>query len=209
MSKRTLLWLLPALLYSAFTLWYTNLEGPLTSEEIDAFVARMEANNSDPESIEMIKAFAEGDTGRQFLMLNAIDLNENPGPVEGATAGEDGAALMGRYMEFMFPALLARGCHPTFMGNAVFGAIDVVGIEGAQHWDQGALFRYRSRRDMIEIVTNPAFAGRHHFKTAALTKTIAYPIEPMLYLSDPRLLLALLLLAMCGLLDALLFRRRA
>ena len=87
------------------------------------------------------------------------------------------------------------------MGSAVYPAMDVVGIEGAETWDQAALFRYRSRRDLLEIVTNPAFSGEHHFKTAALDKTIAYPIETQLYLSDPRLLLGLILLALTALVD--------
>ena len=79
--------------------------------------------------------------------------------------------------------------------------MDLVGIEGAESWDQGALFRYRSRRSFMEIVTNPVFKGQHHFKTAALDKTIAYPIETSLYLGDPRLLLGLILLALTALID--------
>ena len=44
--------------------------------------------------------------------------------------------------------------------------------------------------------------------TVALEKTIAYPIETTLYLSDPRLLLALVLLAITSLLDAFWLARR-
>jgi len=36
----------------------------------------------------------------------------------------------------------------------------------------GALFRYRSRRTFLEIVTIPETLGRHVFKAAALDKTI-------------------------------------
>jgi hypothetical protein len=105
-------------------------------------------------------------------------------------------------MEHMIPALLARASHPVVMGSVVYPSMDIVGIEGAEHWDQGALFRYRSRRSFMEIVTNPTFAGKHHFKTAALDKTIAYPIEISLYPGDPRLLLGLLLLAITALIDS-------
>ena len=59
-------------------------------------------------------------------------------------------------------------------------------------WYTGALVRYRSRRDLLEIVTDPEFRGRHHFKVAALDKTIAYPIETPFYPGDPRLLLGLI-----------------
>ena len=55
----------------------------------------------------------------------------------------------------------------------------------------------------MEIITHPDMVGRHEFKIAALDKTIAYPIEMQLYLSDPRLLLALILLIVTLLLDKL------
>jgi hypothetical protein len=69
--------------------------------------------------------------------------------------------------------------------------------------------RYRSRRTMMEISTDPAFAGRHDFKLAALDKTIAFPVSPLLNPGDARLLLALaLLVAVLGA-DLALFRRSA
>ena len=155
-----------------------------------------------------MKAFAKQDTGRQFLMVNNIDMNENPPDVEGAEPGESAADLMGRYMAHMIPALLARACHPILIGSAVYSSMDLVGIKGAENWDQAALFRYKSRRAFLEIVTNPAFNGKHQFKTAALEKTIAFPIETSLYLSDPRLLLALVLLALTALIENIVMSKR-
>ncbi|MEP5765095.1 MAG: hypothetical protein ABJ308_10890 [Halieaceae bacterium] len=203
MSTRTKLWLVPALLYAVFFYWYTDFGGPLNDTEVDQFVATMKTNGSDTAVIAFIEEFARQDSGRQFLMVNNIDMNENPPDVEGAEPGESASDLMGRYMEHMFPALLARASHPILMGPAVYPSMDLVGIEGAENWDQAALFRYRSRRAFLEIVTNPAFSGKHHFKTAALDKTIAYPIETDLYLGDPRLLLGLILLAVTALIDNL------
>lgn len=203
MSTRLKIWLFPALLYAIFLLWYTDLKGPLSSAEVDAFIATMTSNGSNPEVIAFIEKFAREDSGRQFLMVNNIDYNENPADTPGAEPGESAEQLMARYMEHMIPALLMRACHPVLMGSAVYPSVDLVGIEGAEIWDAGALFRYRSRRDFLEIVTNPAFKGKHHFKTAALDKTIAYPIEPDLYLGDPRLLLGLILLALTALVDLL------
>ena len=209
MSTRTKLWLVPALLYAAFFYWYTDFGGPLSDSEADHFVATMKTNGSDPEVIAFIEKFARQDSGRQFLMVNNIDMNENPPEVEGAEPGESASDLMARYMEHMIPALLSRACHPVLMGSAVYPAMDLVGIAGAENWDQAALFRYRSRRAFLEIVTNPAFKGKHHFKTAALDKTIAYPIETDLYLGDPRLLLGLILLAATALIDSLRMSKKA
>ncbi|GAB5453542.1 MAG: hypothetical protein Hals2KO_38700 [Halioglobus sp.] len=208
MSKRAILWLVPALLYAAFFSWYTDFDGPLSEDEVDAYLFTMVRNGAQPEMLALVERFARQDSGRQFLMVNNIDLNETPPSVTGAEPGESASELMGRYMQHMLPALLAHASHPVLMGVAVYPAMDLVGIEGAEEWDQGALVRYRSRRTFLEIVTNPVFQGKHHFKTAALQKTIAYPIETRLYLSDLRLLLALVLLAFTALADALLLSRR-
>ena len=208
MSMRLKIWLVPALLYVLFFAWYTDFGGPLSDDEVDHYVAAMENNGRPAELVAFMKAFAKQDTGRQFLMVNNIDMNENPPNVEGAEPGDSAADLMGRYMAHMIPALLARACHPVLIGSAVYPSMDLVGIEGAENWDQAALFRYKSRRALLEIVTNPAFNGKHQFKTAALEKTIAFPIETSLYLSDPRLLLALLLLALTALIENILMSKR-
>ena len=207
MSTRLKIWLSSALIYLSFFAWYTDLRGPLRDAEVEEFVATMTATGREPEEIAMVEQFAREDSGRQFLMANNVDYNENPPHVEGAEPGEDADQLMARYMEHMFPALLARASHPAVVGPAVFRAMDLAGIEGAEQWDMNALFRYRSRRTFLEIVTNPAFSGRHDFKAAALDKNIAFPIEPALYLGDLRLVLGLFLLALTALIDSALLAR--
>ena len=207
MTKRKLLWLVPTALYLLFVAWYTDFGGPLSDEEVDTFVATLQARDADPQTVAKIEGFLRSDSGRQFLMLNAIDMNDNPPDVEGAPAGESADQLMARYMEHMFPELLKRACHPVILGNAAYNAIDLVGIEVAEQWTMGAFFRYRSRRSFMEIVSNPAIVDKHAFKLAALDKTIAYPVETTLYLGDLRLLVGLILLCITALLDIALFRR--
>ena len=99
---------------------------------------------------------------------------------------------MGVYMEHMFPALFARASHPVVAGDAIFAALDIVGIEGAESWDSAGLVRYRSKRDLLEIASNPVFDEKHDYKVAALEKTIAFPITTQVNLGDPRLILGLL-----------------
>jgi len=96
------------------------------------------------------KIFSESlwsnDSGRQFIMVNSIEMNKNPEDVAGASSGESADQLMSRYMEHMWPNLLKRASHPIFGGYAIWESMDVVGIEGAETWDQAALMRYKSRR---------------------------------------------------------------
>ena len=96
-------------------------------------------------------------------------------------------------MAFMFPELLSRACHPILNGSAAAPALDLMNAAGMERWTAGAGMRYRSRRDLLDIATNPDFDGAHAFKVAAMRKTIAFPIDPWLQLGDPRLVLGLLL----------------
>jgi len=206
---RAKLWLPAALIYGAFVFWYTDFGGPLSDGEVDAFKATLLERGANAATVARFETFFRNDSGRQFLMINLLDMSRNPPAVEGAGPGESADQLMARYMEHMFPELLRRACHPVIMGDAVYSAIDVLGIEGAEQWTGAAVFRYRSRRSLMEILSNPEIRGRHEFKLAALEKTIAFPIETSLYLGDARLLLGLMLLAVTALLDTLLVPRRS
>ncbi len=196
------IWLAVAALYVAFLSWYTSFGGPLSDAEIAGYLEVMQQRNEggSPEDLARIKRFMEEDTGDDFVMLNVIDMYETPLQVEGVAPGDTSEEVLARYMEYMFPALLARACHPVLSGTAANTAMDLMNAPGMESWTSGALMRYRSRRDLLDIATNPAFAGAHEFKVAGLRKTIAYPLDPWLYAGDPRLLLALLLgLTGCGL----------
>ena len=149
----------------------------------------------------------EEDSGRQLIMLNNVDMADSPPDVEGAEPGESASQLMGRYMEHMWPAMLSRASHPVYAGKAVFQSLDIVGIENVESWDQGAIVRYRSRRDLMEIATDPIFESQHDFKVAALDKTFVYPVEGAINYSDLRFVLALVLFSLVSLLDLLLYRR--
>ena len=193
------IWVSLLVVYAGFFLWYTDIGGKLDKEEIEFFLEKLEENIS-ANSVgfntqrESIKRFMEEDTGRQFLMVNNIDMDDDPENVEGAEPGESAESLMNRYMEHMYSQLLKRACHPIFAGSVIHPSMDLVGIEGAEIWDQAALMRYKSRRAFMEVVTHPNTLSKHDFKVAALEKTIAYPVETDIYLSDLRFLLALILI---------------
>ena len=198
------LWLTAAIPYAVFCWWYTNTSGALSASEIEHFVEAMRDGGADPERIARLRRFMEEDDGNQFLMVNVVDLAADPAPVAGVPADEPAAAVMARYMEHMYPQLLKRASHPVFAGDAVFGAMDMEGVESldtAERWTQAALVRYRSRRDLLQIALAPVFSDKHAYKVAALEKTIAYPVEPTLYLSDLRMLLFLLLVAIVAVVD--------
>ena len=189
--------------YIVFFFWYTDIEGALSQEEIQGFLNKHEQNIIDNRSspnleelqlrMDFLRRFMEEDSGRQFIMVNNIEMDPDPGDVPGANSGESADELLSRYMEHMWPNLLKRASHPIFGGNAIWQSMDLVGIKGAETWDQMALMRYKSRRAFMEIVTHPNMMDRHDFKVAAMQKTIAYPVEPFAYFSDLRIILGMLM----------------
>ena len=208
MTSRRKIWLGSVLLYALFVSWYTDFGGPLTETEIQAYIAKTENLDlgGDPSAAGALLEFLRNDTGGQFLMFNAVDLAQNPPQVEGAPPNADGQTLLDLYMEHMIPELLSRASHPVVVGKSVADSLDLLGIEGAEAWSDGAIMRYRSRRTLIDIIGNPEFYARHDFKLAGLEKTIAYPVEPRIYIGDLRLLLGLFMLAITALLDTRLAR---
>ena len=147
------------------------------------------------DDLSLLRRFLETDTGDDFVMVNLIDSPATPKPIAGVPPEATTEEVMARYMEHMWPELLKRACHPVMMGTATAAAMDVWGIEGAEDWTNVGMMRYRSRRDLIEIASDPAFQGPYEFKIAAMTKTIAFPIDPWFQLGDPRLVLALVFVA--------------
>jgi hypothetical protein len=201
------IWGAALLLWVLFFAWYTNLSGPLTTAEVDAYVERMQTRGADAEGLARMRSFLEQDTGDDFIMVNVILMRERPLPEPGVRPDETSAEVLGRYMAFMWPALLRRACHPVLAGNAVLEAPEVWGLENARRWSNAGMMRYRSRRDLMEIATDPGFQGPHQFKIAAMEKTIAFPIEAQLQLGDPRLLVGLILFGVGAALHLLLGRR--
>jgi hypothetical protein len=193
-------WISLLVIYSSFFIWYIDIGGKLSDEEIQYYADKFESNALkdgrvlEPRIMELLQKFMEEDSGKQFLMVNVIDMSENPTFPDGTVSEESADNLMNEYMEHMYGEILKRASHPVFMGSSVNNSMDLVGIENAEVWETAALFRYKSRRAFLEIVTHPDMNSKHKYKIAALEKTIAFPVETQLYLGDPRLLLGLIFL---------------
>lgn len=196
-------WITLLAIYVLFFGWYTSLGGPLTEDEITHYMKILESRSPPPapERIAQMRRFMEDDTGDDFVMVNVIHMYDKPLQIEGVEPGETSAEVLNKYMEYMLPALLKRACHPVLYGTAASPAMDLMNADGMEVWTTGVGMRYRSRRDVLEISMNPIFAGSHEFKIAAMQKTIAFPIDPWMQAGDPRLLLALTLGLIGGLIS--------
>lgn len=199
MSGRLLTWALGACVYALFLWWYTNTEGRLSEAEIDSFMAVL--SSGEPERAERIREFMTTDDGQAFVMINIMDSADAPISPATGEAVASGDELMGHYMQHMLPAMLRRASHPVFVGSAVAGPMDYQGIADVDGWTDGALVRYRSRRDIMEIIVMPETRARHEWKLAAVDRTLAFPLRPQLNPGDPRILFALTLVIVLLLID--------
>jgi hypothetical protein len=193
MSPRSV-WIGLIVFYAVFFGWYTSFGGPLTPDEVSGYVALLEERGLEPARVAVWRTFMESDTGDDFAMLNAIDLRDTPLSVEGVSPGATSEEVLAQYTRPFLGRALRRASHPILLGAAAGPAMDLWGIEDAEHWDTGGLVRYRSRRDLIEQAVAIGPTGVHEFKLAAMEKTIAFPLDPWFHLGDPRLLLGLLLM---------------
>ena len=139
-------------------------------------------------------SFMKSDTGDDWAMWNAVDLFDTPKQVKGVKPGDTSQDVVNRYSEPFFAKALSRAAHPVLGGVAANTALDTWGIEGGEDWEMGLLVRYRSRRDIMEMIEEMATSDSeiHSFKVAAVEKTIAFPLDPWFHAGDPRFLLAMI-----------------
>ena len=193
MSLSMKIWLPLSLIYILFFLWYTNLSGPLSDQEIAAYKEMYEDSKRDSYQWERAFKFMSEDDGKDFYMVNFLDSNESPRTMEATGEGATWEDLSAHYMAYMWPQLFKRASHPVFFSYVLNPALDIVAAQGMEEWDIVAIFRYRSRRDLFEIGLNPIFEERHEYKIESLDKTIAIPVETP-FITDLRLALFVFLL---------------
>ncbi len=194
--KARWIWALALLVYALFSFWYNSWSGPLSAEEIDRYMEYLAGRSEgevDPEQRAVLRAFLEADDGGEFFMVNLIRLHPGPVPVPGSDEELPAAAVLEKYTGVFLPDLLLRAGHPVFYAAAAGGYLDRWGVEPDPGWSAAGVVRYRSRRDMMELATDPAFDPIHVFKVAAMANTLAFPAAPGIVLFGPRVWIALLL----------------
>jgi hypothetical protein len=140
-----------------------------------------------------MRGFLESDDGGEFYMVNLIRLQPDPvRPPDGGAPAPAARVLQGYAGPFM-RALFRRGGHPALGGQAAAGYLEAWGVEKNPGWTMAGIIRYRSRRDLIELASSPAFAPIHLFKNAAIANTLAFPIAPARLFFSPRVVAALAL----------------
>lgn len=187
-----------AAVYVAFWVWYGGNGNPLRPAEVDQLTQQMaaaaKARGAEPDLrlIDAFRTLARQDDGREFYMVNLMRYREQALYPEGSGYDDDVEAAAARYNEAVLPALIRRGSLPILLGRWQGAFLQP---EGAEVWDQLAIVRYRSRRDMLEMAVALGRENAVIHKWASIEQTQVFPIEPIFDLVFVRGAVAVLLLA--------------
>lgn len=132
-------------------------------------------------------------------MVNLVRLHDGAvnDPVTGLA--KPAREVLAGYSRFFMPALLLRAGHPVFGGLGAGRYIEHWGTELDPHWGLAIIIRYRSRRDMIELATDPRFISAHAYKLASIANTLAQPVAPGFVLFGARVGVGLVLVFLAAL----------
>ena len=195
------IWAGALLLWLAFLLFYDGFRRPLRREEIDAFLSMMGPRMAETgNDMAQLRAFLEADDGHEFVMVNLV--GTRAGPVTDPESGEtrEGSEWLRRYSDPFVRGLIARGGHPLFVGRKVGGYIDAWNTPDDPGWSLFGTMRYRSRRDLIRMASDPAFRAVHPAKLLGIATTFSFPTQRQIaFYASHRVTVGLL----CGLLAAL------
>ena len=202
LPKKSLIWLGVVVIYIGFFLWHNGLGIPLSENEIEIYLKRTIKDNPnlDTKELEMLREFMEADDGDAIIMVNAIKLYDKPQRVPGVSPTETSEEVLTRYTNFVMAYSLKRGGYPVLAGNAVMDSMEIWGIENAKKWTMAGMMRYRSRRDLMEMATNPEFRRLRKFKFAAIEKTLAFPVAPVIVVGSVDILVLLFVFSVAALL---------
>jgi hypothetical protein len=188
--------LVAALGYLLFRLWYDNVRGRLTAAEIEAGLAAIRARGgSQGTDTEAFRRFLEADDGREFVMLNLVKVA--PGTARHPLTGAEVPArdLLNHYSRHFIRKLVQRGGHPALVARKVGPYVDAWGdVQPDPGWSIMGYMRYRSRRDLLALAADPSFGPVHAFKALGTDTTLSFPTQPTLMLFvGPRIWVGLIL----------------
>ena len=188
MSRAKWIWLSAlAILYASFWIWYGGNGDPISQAEGEKMFAQIEQVHSikfedTPEGSmrRNLRDMLPHDDGKEFYAVNLETRAQGPDAKEAET----------RYGEIVIPLLLERGGHPVFISER---AGLMLGKFGNQI-DRVAVVRYRSLRDLLDMIGDERMVEGNKFKSASLAHTEVFITRPTISFVQVRLMLGMLFL---------------
>ena len=184
--------------YLGWISWYGGSGSPVQTAELEGYISALQAN-VDPrgkdsvEPIKYMRTLAESDDGAEFIMVNLIRYRDRAMyPADSPWSKETDPMLAdARYGAGVVPLLLKRGSLPVFISSVNGGFINET-THG--EWDMVAMVRYRSVRDMLQMMVEISSTDLADHKWAAIEQTHVFPVTPKISLISLRLIIGIILL---------------
>ncbi len=191
----TFIWGIAALLYVGFWFWYIGISRKITSDEVESTINLLQTrSNYSVKQIDAIRHFFEQDDGKDFVMVNLLELKE---PMQQSRKN------LAAYQKVFLGNLLKRAGHPVFIARAASGNLEDIGC-GTDNWTAAGMVRYRSRRDLLEVLPATVGSEHHELKLESLVRTFAYPGAPWTLIGGPKLIVPMALALIAALLHLVL-----
>lgn len=178
----TLIWIVMAVLYAVFWLWYSGTKGKLSQTEVESYMQQFESKGVNTDNLANLRHFLEKDDGREWFMINLLELK---------SPKRESSKLLQRYTKTFMAGMFRRAGHPFFVAIAAAKNIENLNCDDADNWSSTGIVRYRSRRDCAETLLDTFGSDHHADKLASLTKTLAFPATANLLMGSPRVLVAM------------------
>jgi len=178
----TLIWIVVAVLYAVFWLWYSGTKGKLSQTEVESYMQQFESKGVNADNLVNLRHFLEKDDGREWFMINLLELK---------SPKRESSKLLQRYTKTFMAGMFRRAGHPFFVAIAAAKNIENLNCDDADNWSSTGIVRYRSRRDCAETLLDTFGSDHHADKLASLTKTLAFPATANLLMGSPRVLVAM------------------
>lgn len=188
------IWTIAVLFYGAFWLWYAQPRRKLSAQEADEFLEWALAKGIDPQRAHGLRDFFAADDGRDFVMVNLIKLQK---------PAKESAAKLAAYQKVFLGQLLLKAGHPLMLAKRTGANVEHIHCEQNSDWPAIAAIRYRSRRDLLEILPDTFGSEHHQLKLDATASTIAFPASDWYVFGGPKIVVALATLLLACLAELL------
>lgn len=138
---------------------------PLSEDEIDAYMAQIEAQSQQPggrHDLPALRRFLDSDDGQPVYTVNLYAFHETADYPDGSGFGGSGQEAYARFAQVMVPLMLERGSHPVFSSQWT--------DPSSNGWDRIVIVRYRNRRALVDLFATDAFAEGSLHKWASLRR---------------------------------------
>jgi len=181
-------------LYTAFMFWYGGSGTPMTNNEMETLISQIkenkgQANEPDDELIKEFREICKSDDGHEFYLVNLIRYKKE------IVNGVDPMAENKKYTKAIFPLLLKYGGHPVF-NSSYMGRF--IHPEGNDDWDDIAIVRYRSHKDLLKMAVDGAKQNLDDTKFAAIDETQVFPVKATISAIPVKLIATIILVFSLG-----------